>query len=370
MVSSNTSIHLSSPQHLEGDLRKQSARLDKMTRPPLERMHYIHGRLTANTYPNCASVAKHFEVCAKTIQRDIDYMRDRLLIPIEYNFLHRGYYYYAPVDSLPTVQMSTEDWMSLLVASAALAQYAGSPWAPRMEEILRKISSGLDQLIATSGIDGAISFHTTGTVKVDTAIFRQVCDAVLQRREIHFRYRKFRTLRSDHRRIQPYHLGCVNGGWHVVGLDLERNVIRAYGLERIHELAVTETRFQRPQNFSPTDYFERSFGIVVEEGMKEVVLRFRGRAAWQVSQRVWHPTQQIVQLDEHEVEMRFQVSSIREMVGWVLGWGEQVIVLEPAELIARVATRAREAAALYERAKPAIDKESEIDRSHDNTNTK
>jgi predicted DNA-binding transcriptional regulator YafY len=107
----------------------------------------------------------------------------------------------------------------------------------------------------------------------------------------------------------------------------------------------------------------------VAEGMKKVVLRFRGRAAWQVSQRVWHPIDQIVKLDEHEVEMSFHVSSIREMVGWVLGWGEQVIVLEPAELITRVATRAREAAALYERAKPAVEKEGEINRRHDNTNT-
>jgi predicted DNA-binding transcriptional regulator YafY len=347
MVSDNTSIRQCSPACPADSLSHEGAPQIKTTRPPLERMHYIHGQLAAGKYPNCSSVAKRFEVSARTIQRDIDYMRDRLLLPIDYDANHRGYFYYQHVDALPTVQMSTDDWMSLLVARAALAQYAGSPWAPRIQEVIRKISSGLDQLIASSGIDSAISFHTTGTAQVDPAIFRQVCDAVLQPRELRFRYRKYRTSRPDSRRIHPYHLSCVNGSWHVVGMDLERNVIRAYGLERIHALEVTETRFQRPANFSATEYFERTFGIVVEEGMKEVVLRFRGRAAWQVSQRVWHPTQQIIQLGEQEVEMRLHVSSIREVVGWVLGWGEQVTVLEPAELIARVATEAQQVAKLY-----------------------
>lgn len=50
----------------------------KMTRPPLERMNYIHEQRETGKLPNCSSIAKKFEVTPKTIQRDIEFMRDRM----------------------------------------------------------------------------------------------------------------------------------------------------------------------------------------------------------------------------------------------------------------------------------------------------
>ena len=48
-----------------------------------------------------------------------------------------------------------------------------------------------------------------------------------------------------------------------------------------------------------------------------------------------------------EIEMRFDVSSVREVVGWVLGWGEQVTALRPRELVEQVALQARLVGNLY-----------------------
>jgi len=324
-----------------------SSRPDRMTRPPLERMQHIHGRLVARKYPNCASVSKHFEVSPRTIQRDFDYMRDRLRLPIDYDPARRGYFYTQTVTSLPTVQMSAEELTSLFVARQAVAHYEGSPWAPRMDELIRKIAREIGEPVHPEGISSAISFHTTGLAKVDGHVFRQVCDAVLQGREIRFRYRQYEGSDKEHRRIRPYHLGCVNGAWHVIGLALGRDVIRVYSLERIHEVIVTETRFATPPDFSPREYFDRAFTLLVEEGVREVVLRFRGRAAWEICQRVWHPTQRITPLGSEGVELRLRVSCVRELVGWVMGWGEHVTVLAPGELSGEISARARQVANLY-----------------------
>lgn len=320
---------------------------ERMTRPPLERMQHIHGRLVARKYPNCTNVARQLEVSTRTIQRDFDYMRDRMKLPIDYDAARRGYFYTQHVTALPTVQMSGEEITSLLVARQAVAHYEGAPWAPRMDDLIRKIACEVGEPMHPDRISRAISFHTTGQAKVDSLVFRQVCDAVLQQREIRFRYRQYEASEPDHRLIRPYHLGCVNGAWHVVGLALGRDVIRVYGLDRIHELSVLGTRFAPPANFSPRDYFERAFGILVEDGLREVVLRFRGRAAWEVSQRIWHPTQRLTRIGTEGVELRLRVSCVRELVGWVMGWGEHVTVLAPFELSAQVSARAREVANLY-----------------------
>jgi predicted DNA-binding transcriptional regulator YafY len=62
-----------------------SRRAGLYCRPPLERMMRMHQRLKAGRYPNCRKLADELEVSAKTVQRDIDFMRYRLGLPIEYD---------------------------------------------------------------------------------------------------------------------------------------------------------------------------------------------------------------------------------------------------------------------------------------------
>ena len=57
----------------------------RQSRPPLVRMQYMHQQLRSNHYPNCSRVAEYFDVSTKSIQRDVDYMRDLLHAPIEYD---------------------------------------------------------------------------------------------------------------------------------------------------------------------------------------------------------------------------------------------------------------------------------------------
>ena len=62
---------------------------DLHSRPPLERMMRMHERLKSGRFPNCRKLAEELEVSAKTVQRDIDFMRYRLGLPIEYDQLLR-----------------------------------------------------------------------------------------------------------------------------------------------------------------------------------------------------------------------------------------------------------------------------------------
>lgn len=64
----------------------------QVSRPPLERMQRIHRAVQAGEYPNCSTLAKTMEVAKKTIQRDIEFMRDRQNLPIEFSHQKNGYY--------------------------------------------------------------------------------------------------------------------------------------------------------------------------------------------------------------------------------------------------------------------------------------
>ena len=63
------------------------------SRQPMRRMILIHMRLHDAAYPNCRKLAEEWEVSAKTIQRDIEFMRDQLRLPIGYDRERHGFYY-------------------------------------------------------------------------------------------------------------------------------------------------------------------------------------------------------------------------------------------------------------------------------------
>ncbi len=75
------------------------------SRPPLARMLRIHEWLVAERYPNCRKMAQEFEVSAKTVQRDVNFMRDRMGLPIDYDKGRFGFHYTRPVIGFPATEM-------------------------------------------------------------------------------------------------------------------------------------------------------------------------------------------------------------------------------------------------------------------------
>ena len=76
------------------------------SRPPLERMMEIHESVRRGNYPNASTLAQKMEVSTKTIHRDIQFMRDRWDLPIEYDASYNGFKYTRPVDSFPMLQIN------------------------------------------------------------------------------------------------------------------------------------------------------------------------------------------------------------------------------------------------------------------------
>jgi predicted DNA-binding transcriptional regulator YafY len=64
--------------------------------------------------------------------------------------------------------------------------------------------------------------------------------------------------------------------------------------------------------------------------------------------RTWHKTQITTELAGGRVRVELDVTSLREVVPWVLEWGPKALVIGPPELRTRVIRALRETAAQYE----------------------
>src|SRR5256885_12028018 len=86
--------------------KAKGARSLPFSRPPLERMLRIHRAIQTGKYPNATALAGELEVSTKSIYRDIEFMRDRLELPIEFDSARNGFHYTQQVAGFPTLQIT------------------------------------------------------------------------------------------------------------------------------------------------------------------------------------------------------------------------------------------------------------------------
>ena len=319
------------------------------SRPPLERMLQVHRQIQAGRFPNCRKLAAELEVSAKTIQRDIDFMRDRLGLPIEYDQLHFGFIYREPVTHFPSVEVSEGEIVALFVAQKALEQYRGTPFEQPLRTAFEKISSGLRDRVGFqwSEVDSSFSFRGLGTSVADLELFETVSRAVMESTELEFDYKKLGSTRHESRRVQPYHLGCIENQWYLFAFDLARKQLRTFALPRMRNVRGTHTIFRRPADFSIRSHLSESFGVFTGTGSHRIRVRFDAFAAQLIAERQWHPSQKVEWLGDGALELTMTLATLEEITRWVLSWGTHATVIAPAELKKTLADTARELASRY-----------------------
>jgi hypothetical protein len=173
----------------------------------------------------------------RTIRRDIDYLRDQLNVPIEFDSVRNGYHDTEPTYRLPFPQLTQGEMLSLYLSERMMRQFRGTPF----ERDLRQTISKLSELLP----DGV-------SVRLDAiADFLSVLPAV----------------QADY---DP-ELGCA--------------VLRAaVGRRRLKMVYWTETgeRFDRPADFRAADYMKGSFRAMRGDDDHVVVVRFGSDATFAV----------------------------------------------------------------------------------------
>src|ERR1700693_853423 len=79
------------------------------SRPPLSRFQEIFHAIKTGRFPNRTQLAHSIEVTTKTIQRDLDYMRYQLGLPIEFDYARGGYYFTKLMTDLPLFQLTESE---------------------------------------------------------------------------------------------------------------------------------------------------------------------------------------------------------------------------------------------------------------------
>src|ERR1044071_6587196 len=307
--------------------------------PAIERMMRIH-RLSENKeYPNCSKIAKEFEMSVRTIKRDIDFMKTRLDLPIEFDVRRNGYLFTKPVPHFPQVPVSEADTFALFIASKAIEQYRGTPLQKMMEATFRKLTGQLDQSVRFSlgSLDGVFSFRPFAPGDAELKTFQLLTRAVSERRKVTFLYRNRGQVKAQQRRnVHPYHIACVENQWCMFGFDPARNDIRTFVLVRLSKPRLGQGRFEVSKKFDLNEFLRGSLGLFKGTEDFEVVVDLDAFAADDVRGRRLHSSQELTELPKGMLRVRLRLNSLEEVEGGILGFGKHATVVGPEELRERV----------------------------------
>ena len=242
----------------------------------------------------------------------------------------------------------------------------GSDLQVQLTTVCQKIGLGVGELYSLDALQRAFlpfqKWYKTYSSRAVQTKLALVVRALHASKVCHVRYRTPQATRDWVCSIHPYTLFAYEGGLYLFAYLPDDDRVVVLGVERIRYITVLEeSSFTKlPDIWQHIEAKrERAFGIIDDEEELDVVLKFTAEQAPYVRERVWHPSQCLAVQDDGALILRFRASGQFEIIRWVLGWGEDVEVLEPLALRQAVAQHLQDAARHYIRDMPVSTAEIE-----------
>ena len=316
---------------MENEKRPARASLPKSA---MARLYFIDREIASGKFPNTNYLAKKWEgISISTISRDIDFMKDRLNAPIEYDALHRGYFYSEPLYRIPMGFSGADELLALGMAKNILTLYKDTPIYDAAHHLLDSIIAPLVAESNSDWYESRIVVPQVPSAPVPPEVWNPVTSALQENRVLTFEYQGAYDEDYKPRRVRPYQLLFDTGLWYLYGFAEERKGIRIFSMRRMKNVATAKDTFLLPKDF---DYRAGSGGshFGVFAGQKKYCFKivFYDYSVTWVTDRQWADDQKITETEDGVI-ITFTSTQFEKVVEWVLSRGCTARPLEPELLV-------------------------------------
>jgi predicted DNA-binding transcriptional regulator YafY len=320
------------------------AKWDKAARY-LRIMGILHGHPEGVGVPE---IANELGVSKRTVYRDLAAMESDAELPI---WSENGKWGVLEGAFLPPLALTLHEAMTLFLAARVLAK-ATDEQDTELMAAFRKLADILPPVLGEHVRATVNAYAGTPRNEGFTRVLRTLTEGWSKRRVVQIEYGPGvydPTKAPRTTRVRPYAIepSALTHGIYLLGHDEERGELRTFKVERIRSAHLTPEIFEAP----PSEDFARrlllAWDVIADEEPVRVVMRFTASVAARVAETRWHMSQVTEPQPDGSLIWSATVSGIREVRSWILGWGPDAEVLEPATLREEVARLAREAVDRY-----------------------
>ncbi len=283
-------------------------------------------------YPNTRKLAEHhtFEISIPQAQRDIEFMRERLNAPLEYDPVERGYTLNDDSYHLPITWIKNEELLLFTIAKELLKDKDSKNI---LNVFQKKISSFSDTDLEQ--IEKFISYKGMRLYRLKAGILNSIISAMLQSMEIEILYSNiYKTDEDAYTQVlSPVHLVFFSGNWYLIGKTGAKT--KTYTLARIQHVKLTGNKAKNVPDDNIKKRIDDSFGIFIpgpDEKTSIIKLKFNKEMAPYIQTMILHGEQEENLLPDGSLIITFPSILSSELISEILKFRDNVVVLEPEEL--------------------------------------
>jgi predicted DNA-binding transcriptional regulator YafY len=298
---------------------------------------------------SAAALARQIGVSKRTVYRDLAAMDIDAGLAI---WNDGGRFGLEAGAFLPPLALTLPEAMAFFLAARLLSKATDELDAEIIGAFV-KLAQILPPVLADQLHETTDAFADTPRDETFTRVLRSLTEALAGRRVVEIEYTAGvydRTKGLRRLRLHPYAIepSAHTRALYVIGFDEERQARRTFKVERIRSASLTAQTFP-PRHPSVAAEMQTAWDVIGDDTPAHIVIRFDPSVAQRVAETRWHPSQVETTEPDGSLLWRARVSGVLEIRSWILGWGSEAEVLEPADLRAWIAGQHAAAAARYSR---------------------
>ena len=247
--------------------------------------------------------------------------------------------------TLPAISLKPAEFSLLRRAAARVVALRDTSLATSAASALRKLSFDLPG-VASPEDETALARPVNPGFE---QIFKTLREGVERRTAIRCRYYAIGKDEERTRVIEPYGLMLSWGYWYCVARARDRGAMRVFRLDRMRsaELLKDESaRFLVPPDFSVRNFLGRAPWELSEEPPVTARVRIRfPHSRWTIAEGLGRVVEAVD--SEGGALLEFDVRVPDAFVRWLLPFGEQARLVEPADLASRLSAERERVRAVY-----------------------
>jgi predicted DNA-binding transcriptional regulator YafY len=322
-----------------------------------ERFYKIQALLRQRRLVTMRQLCDALEVSRATVCRDLDYLRDRLGVPVSWDALQRAYRLdgiEGQVDGheLPGVWFSEREIHALLTIIELMAQLEPegllsqriAPFRERLEQLLEQGTGSASEALKR------IRIIPMGQRQISSDHFQLIAHGLLKRRRLHIAYYGRQADIIVPREISPQRLVYYRDNWYLDAYCHLRDGLRSFSIDAIRLANLLDGEAVELGEPEVNAFFESSYGIFNGPSRQVARLKFTPfRARWVARER-WHPEQVSVLMPDGSYLLDVPYGQDWELIQDILKQGSDVEVMAPESLRAKVTEAIAAMASVYGKA--------------------
>lgn len=152
---------------------------------------------------------------------------------------------------------------------------------------------------------------------------------------------------TSQREVKPIAVKESQQRWYLIALDKKDEKIKTFGLDRISNLKITDTKF-KPIPYNVEKEYKNAFGVETYEPVQKIVLEFSWQQGNYIKSFPLHESQQILEENDEKVLLEINIHPTNDIVMELLKYGSNVKVIEPISLQNEIKNRITEMVKMYQ----------------------